>query len=1123
MAGGKDPFEMPRDSIVDPIQARGPIHHPRQVTDGIPGIGDQWGRELDRMVAQATNEVSFRQRVAAELQASGVDSAARRELFERAIRRYRTVKADALKSQEPNSMEKALFIGPRGGRWADAAHTVPYDPEKHGPKHKQVTVRDKTGGEGKPSEALISLPQWISGRAARYIARELGLSGREEIELARNPAAWLTGQSQQGIPRWKDPRVREAVDSVKEFLDRQAAAPERQTAAVDRVPGDPVAVESGMKIERGLKISGVYRVGEDNSAPFTGVVLKIYSNQSGWPGSQNQAQAEIALRDPREFTAELGLGGRELRTRIMADLEATGLPGGGREYRLADPRFQPPESALEPKIGRAESEPGWERMPESALEPKIGRVDFEDREQARQEKFERRAERAAAEAERARKTHRGITENIPLGQPILVGHHSEKRHRRDVERAERAMRKEYEAQQRAAHYQQRASTERRGISSDDPEALVQLREKVERLESQREAIKTANKVWRRVIKKIPIPGDSEADRVNELTAERREALSEGLAREGFDDQSIQRVLAAQIHVFKFSPGSDLNSPPFPKYELTNLGARIRTAKKRAERLEAEGIRRAQAEAQAEAEGGTGESEAPEAPEYQTKRGETFTIEENLDANRVQLHFDGKPSAETRRVLKASGFRWSPREGAWQRMLNDAGRGAAESVRAQLVPPETPEAHPVEDHPAMPPEDTQREAVDLSTGIWPEGTNPEPELLPPDTLGRRKHGKWTKPVALGDLAAAVSMVPVGSGFHTRRSDSEALDEGQYYLRISPNQWAEYYGNEGARRGLMKEVLTDALVSQRLAETKYVRGFERTEGGSKAEQPQQASLFRSETPEILTVDELHKAVYVGPRGGKWADPAHKIPLRELRAQPGAQQRAKRRLDAPEQYKVARREAREAGAKVKVALRSGTAKELQAALRGLAAAQEDQVAALRAGDQDSKADRVAKRVEAVRGALWTIRGEAFGSGRELDPRKRKTVRKKLAGMLKAGLATEGPRLLVKAEPRGGKYHRRIPKPGGGYRYIYDADQYGQREDAHVKGSEASRAYVSRRVAQAVDGAGSKGVEPAALKSLVKRHGAKRVAQALRDHAENGTLAFKKGKFYPKRKAGEEDKGGE
>ena len=64
--------------------------------------------------------------------------------------------------------------------------------------------------------------------------------------------------------------------------------------------------------------------------------------------------------------------------------------------------------------------------------------------------------------------------------------------------------------------------------------------------------------------------------------------------------------------------------------------------------------------------------------------------EDLDENRVQLIFDGKPSKETRDILKQNGFRWSRKNGAWQRLLNDNGRHAARFVITQLKQADTEE-------------------------------------------------------------------------------------------------------------------------------------------------------------------------------------------------------------------------------------------------------------------------------------------------------------------------------------------------------------------------------------------------------------------------------------------------
>ena len=54
---------------------------------------------------------------------------------------------------------------------------------------------------------------------------------------------------------------------------------------------------------------------------------------------------------------------------------------------------------------------------------------------------------------------------------------------------------------------------------------------------------------------------------------------------------------------------------------------------------------------------------------------------NTALDRVQLVFDGKPDRETISDLKARAFRWSPREGAWQRQLTNNGIWAAQAVLA----------------------------------------------------------------------------------------------------------------------------------------------------------------------------------------------------------------------------------------------------------------------------------------------------------------------------------------------------------------------------------------------------------------------------------------------------------
>lgn len=59
------------------------------------------------------------------------------------------------------------------------------------------------------------------------------------------------------------------------------------------------------------------------------------------------------------------------------------------------------------------------------------------------------------------------------------------------------------------------------------------------------------------------------------------------------------------------------------------------------------------------------------------------VVENTENMRIQLKFDGKPDEATRATLKGNGFRWSPKEGAWQRQLNNNGRYAAKNVLQKL--------------------------------------------------------------------------------------------------------------------------------------------------------------------------------------------------------------------------------------------------------------------------------------------------------------------------------------------------------------------------------------------------------------------------------------------------------
>jgi hypothetical protein len=80
------------------------------------------------------------------------------------------------------------------------------------------------------------------------------------------------------------------------------------------------------------------------------------------------------------------------------------------------------------------------------------------RTQARSEFLRDRAQRRRDAADTSWQASRRTAEGIPLGQPILVGHHSERRHRRDLERIQDLASKSVEEPRAADADQRRADS-----------------------------------------------------------------------------------------------------------------------------------------------------------------------------------------------------------------------------------------------------------------------------------------------------------------------------------------------------------------------------------------------------------------------------------------------------------------------------------------------------------------------------------------------------------------------------------------------------------------------------------------------------------------------------------------
>lgn len=120
-----------------------------------------------------------------------------------------------------------------------------------------------------------------------------------------------------------------------------------------------------------------------------------------------------------------------------------------------------------------------------------GRADFEKRREERILRYEKLAEKARIRSEQYSNSNANKILQMTPGQPILVGHHSEKRHRRLIEKAHNDIRKSIEESEKSKYYIDKIESVENGkvIYNDDPNAIGKLKDKLEYLERQRELIK----------------------------------------------------------------------------------------------------------------------------------------------------------------------------------------------------------------------------------------------------------------------------------------------------------------------------------------------------------------------------------------------------------------------------------------------------------------------------------------------------------------------------------------------------------------------------------------------------------------------------------------------------------
>lgn len=116
---------------------------------------------------------------------------------------------------------------------------------------------------------------------------------------------------------------------------------------------------------------------------------------------------------------------------------------------------------------------------------------FESKKERKLEAYRRLAEKNTNESQSRRESSHKLADAIPFGQPILVGHHSERRHRKDLERINRDFAKSIEFADKAEQYERKISNleNPRAVSSDDPDAITKLKAKLAGMEQMRETTK----------------------------------------------------------------------------------------------------------------------------------------------------------------------------------------------------------------------------------------------------------------------------------------------------------------------------------------------------------------------------------------------------------------------------------------------------------------------------------------------------------------------------------------------------------------------------------------------------------------------------------------------------------
>ena len=121
-----------------------------------------------------------------------------------------------------------------------------------------------------------------------------------------------------------------------------------------------------------------------------------------------------------------------------------------------------------------------------------------ERQEAKTGRYRELAEKAMKESKEAYSQSHKLVENIPMGQPVLIGHHSESTHRRILDRSWNTLGKAVKLSEKAEYFEQKAKAAENNASIylGDDDAVERLEEKLATLGKKQETMKATNKILR---------------------------------------------------------------------------------------------------------------------------------------------------------------------------------------------------------------------------------------------------------------------------------------------------------------------------------------------------------------------------------------------------------------------------------------------------------------------------------------------------------------------------------------------------------------------------------------------------------------------------------------------------